>query len=432
MISPAFEALKVHKQFILYRLSPNKTRPEKNDKLPCDASGRMVNAHDPTHWMTADVATSQVQKLGNNLGIGFVLTSDCKRFCLDIDNCLQLDNQWSQLAYQLCEMFPGAAVEVSASGRGLHVWGSYVGAMPSHSCKNEALGIELYTEKRFIALGRPDGASGNIDTDCTLALHSLIALYFPTNTEQSQALEWTTAPSANWRGPTDDNELIQRALRSKSAASVFGNKVTFADLWAANIPALKHSYPDPTRAYDASQADAALAQHLAFWTGKDCERIRRLMQGSALVREKWTRKDYLPRTILGAVGRQEQVLAEKTPTTLPPSLTIPSGTIDELRPEDFCAYLPTHSYINKRTREFHSAEAINGHLRRFSDSLGMKPAAWLDMFQFVHQLSWLPGQPEIVHGMIVENGHLRPDRQDLQPLPSIRCCCERSLSKPMA
>ena len=43
---------------------------------------------------------------------------------------------------------------------------------------------------------------------------------------------------------------------------------------------------------------------LAFWTGRDCERIRALMNKSALARDKWEREDYLPRTILGAVGRQ--------------------------------------------------------------------------------------------------------------------------------
>jgi len=77
--------------------------------------------------------------------------------------------------------------------------------------------------------------------------------------------------------------------------------------------ALAAAYPDPegTRRYDASSADAALAQHLAFWTGSDCERMQRLMRRSALVREKYEREDYLPRTILSATSRQTTWCVDK-------------------------------------------------------------------------------------------------------------------------
>jgi P4 family phage/plasmid primase-like protien len=327
MIAPALETLKTHRQFILYRLSPSQARPGKTDKFPCDASGRVVSAHDPAHWMSAQGAERLAQQFGNGYGVGFVLTPDSKRFCLDIDNCLQADGQWSPLALQLCAMFPGAAVEVSASNCGLHIWGSYTGDMPLHGCKNEALGIELYTEKRFIALGRPDGTVGTVATDCTMAIHSAIALYFPPDAALALAQEWTTAPCAEWRGPTDDDALIQRAMRSQSTASAFGGKATFSDLWTGNAEALGRSYPAEGRPYDASQADAALAQRLAFWTGKDCERIRRLMERSALARDKWNRADYLQRTILGAVGRQEEVLTDKAPTPLPLPVTAPAGAV---------------------------------------------------------------------------------------------------------
>ncbi len=327
MIAPALEALKAHRQFILYRLSPSQTRPGKTDKFPCNASGRVVSAHDPANWMSADSAGRFAQQFGNGYGIGFVLTPDARRFCLDIDNCLQPDGQWSPLALQLCAMFPGAAIEVSASNCGLHIWGSYTGDMPLHGCKNEALGIELYTDKRFIALGRPDGTTGNVATDCTMAVHSAIALYFQPDAAQALAQEWTTAPCAEWRGPTDDDALIQRAMRAQSTASAFGGKATFADLWAGNAEALGRSYPDPLRPYDASSADAALAQRLAYWTGRDCERIKRLMEGSALNREKWGREDYLQRTILGAVGRQEEVLTDKAPAPLPLAMTPPAGAV---------------------------------------------------------------------------------------------------------
>lgn len=124
-------------------------------------------------------------------------------------------------------------------------------------------------------------------------------------------VEWTDEPCTEWRGPTDDDELIRRALASKSAAAAFGGRASFADLWNNNGAALMHAYPAEGRMYDASSADAALAQHLAFWTGLNCERILSLMERSGLVRDKWDREDYLRRTILGAVARQEEVFIDE-------------------------------------------------------------------------------------------------------------------------
>ncbi|WP_396126770.1 phage NrS-1 polymerase family protein [Acidicapsa ligni] len=79
----------------------------------------------------------------------------------------------------------------------------------------------------------------------------------------------------------------------------------------ADAKALALAYPDPARGYDASAADSAIAQHLAFWTGKNCERIRNIMYQSKLVRDKWEREDYLPRTILGVVARQVDVFIDE-------------------------------------------------------------------------------------------------------------------------
>ncbi len=56
---------------------------------------------------------------GDGYGIGFVMTEDTKVFCLDVDDVLS-NGQWHPIVPQLCAMLPGAAVESSVSGRGLH------------------------------------------------------------------------------------------------------------------------------------------------------------------------------------------------------------------------------------------------------------------------------------------------------------------------
>jgi putative DNA primase/helicase len=317
MIAPALHALKAHRQFIVCRLEVSKTRPGKADKLPWDHRiGRAANAHDPAIWLDHGTAIQTAMTLGNEYGVGFVLTAPSKLFCLDIDDCLQPDGQWSPLARQMCELFHGAAVEVSQSGRGLHIWGAYTGDMPLHGCKDGALRMELYTEKRFIALGRAESALGDSALDCTGQLHVLIAAHFQPAAQQCDAQEWTTSPCADWRGPADDHVLLDRAMASRSANSAFSNKARFVDLFQANTDVLTEAFPAERRAYDASSADAALAQHLAFWTGRDCERILRLMHRSQLQRDKWGRPDYLRRTILNAVARATKVYQEQTLTVL--------------------------------------------------------------------------------------------------------------------
>lgn len=139
-----------------------------------------------------------------------------------------------------------------------------------------------------------------------------------TPAERTGAL--SSAPRADWIGPEDDATLLQRAMRSSSGNTVFGKKASFADLWEANPERLAECYPpeNDRSPYNASQADAALAQHLAFWTGCHGERIERLMLESGLARDKWTQREtYLRDTIGKACAMQGDVLTAREVEPLP-------------------------------------------------------------------------------------------------------------------
>lgn len=312
-LPPALAGLASFAQFIVYTLSPHPTKPGKTNKFPVDwRDGKIASAHDPAIWMTADDALAQVAR-GVGHGIGFVFTTNDPFFFLDIDNALQADGTWSPLAQFLCSAFPGAAVEVSASGRGLHVIGVGAAAAPlGHRCKNSALGLEFYTTERFVALTGTN-AVGDARADMSVVVPWLLSNYFVA-ADTINAEEFTYAPREDWNGPADDDDLIRRALQSQSAASTFGSKASFADLWEGNADALRKFWPnaDAENGYDASSADAALASHLAFWTGCNGERIERLMRRSALVRDKWERDDYLRKfTIPRACSVQRDVCKDK-------------------------------------------------------------------------------------------------------------------------
>lgn len=304
-MNQAYTPLQQYPQFILHR-----------DKVPCNLSGQPADAHDPANWTDYQSAALLAQAMGG--GVGFVLTERDPFFVVDIDGCLT-DAGWSPLAMEVLGQLPGCLVEVSQSGKGLHIWG--VGACPPHSKKNTALHMELYTESRFIALGNMETATGWAGTDCTAILPAFVARYFAP-AHGGDAADWTDGPCEEWRGIVDDDELIETALRSRSAAATFGGAVTFSDLWFADEGQLGRFYPHADQPYDRSSADAALAQHLAFWTGKDCERMERLMRGSALARDKWEREDYLPRTILRACSLQRDVYGQRSGVELDPSIPV--------------------------------------------------------------------------------------------------------------
>jgi hypothetical protein len=334
ILPPPLGALGGYRQFVLYQLVPSVTRVGKTDKFPINPrTFKRHDAHDPSIWLDVNDAAAFAVAAGEGFGVGFVFTPADPFFFVDIDSCLE-DGQWSVAANALLQRFNGAAVEISASGRGLHIIGCGDAGPPPPARKVKyGQWFDLYTENRFVAL-TGTGALGDASTDHTPALKALVAEFLQPE-PGTTAAEWTDRPRSDWNGPVDDAELIRRAMASQSGPQAFGKRASFADLYMADGDKLRQFYPDPARTegYDASQADSALAQSLAFWTGNDCERIRRIMHTSALKRDKWEREDYLPRTILGCVARQyDTIIDKKLEIAVTPTGT---ATVVEQRGETF-------------------------------------------------------------------------------------------------
>lgn len=274
-------------QFIICKIEP---RGERTEKKPCNRHGVVTSIHTADR-MSHDDAKRLASKLGSNYRAGVILNGD-GRFCVDIDGALQDDNTWSPLALELCAAFAGCFIEVSNSGRGLHIFG-YSPTIPEHACKNVPLHIELYTSDRFICLGSM--GQGDMMFNASVPLNAVVSRYFAAQ-EKTTSAEWTTTHCEGSNPIEDDAKLIEKAheIYGKAEKAFTGDSV-FARLWRGD-----------TSDYDnnASSADGALAQYLSFMAGNNCERIERLMRKSALVRDKWKRDDYMKRTILGAVSRQ--------------------------------------------------------------------------------------------------------------------------------
>lgn len=219
-------------------------------------------------------------------------------FFVDIDGLPGDYVQDARVTEIMSMLPPGLFVEWSSGKRGLHVVGRLASPV-QHGCRNTAQHLELYTRKRGIALNIDAEPAGCMDTVADVS--QLVARYFP------PALPPPMLPAPPAVVAIDDDDLIARALSARSsAASVFGGRATFAQLWRGE-------------ADQNSENDAALACHLAYWTGRDSERIARLMWRSGLVRDKWrAHRTYLTKTIANACAHCTTVY-DPAPKVPPPA-----------------------------------------------------------------------------------------------------------------
>lgn len=317
--------LTLYTQWMCWRaIAPDDTHPRWRKELVNPHNGYAASPTDPLTW--SDYNTALNYATVNDLGVGFAFTADDPFFFVDIDDCYNPENGWSPIAVELCQRLSGAFMEASVSGTGLHIIG--MGKRPDGYMVKSPIGFDVYEWGRWVAL-TGNSAQGDASYDHSVEINRIVTSYMRPK-ETVAPTEWSAGPVPEWSGYTDDEELIQAARRSKSVAGTFAGKATFDDLWSCNAEALAVSYPhDATPdTFDHSAADAALCQHLAFWTGKDCERIDRLFRESALMRDKWNdRQQYREDTINGAVSRCKSVHQRpQTPAALATASVTPIAT----------------------------------------------------------------------------------------------------------
>lgn len=413
-----FGELATRPLFVVYELRPKSDGSGRTDKIPVDAlSLDRIDCHDPARRITLAEAELWVASLVPRApviayGIGYVLVEDSRTFFFDLDHALTAAG-WADYVAPLLAQFPGAFIETSSSGDGIHVLGSYIGPRPLHRTRCADIRAEFYTAGRFCALTGANG-SGAILTDHTGAVAALILSRFPPRDGEDDDAAWTTGPVPQWSGPASDDVLLAKAMKSGSAAAIFGGKASFADLWTQNVDKLATAYPSSTgQPYDGSGADQALANHLAYWTGNDCERIARLLRGSGLARGKHDREIYLRNTILRACASQTSWYAERVPgaavvavadVPLTPTSAAP-GTLPAPNPylrvqlprEDFMSVLSAGSYIYLPTREYWPKKSVDS-------ACGAGMSDVIDQTSPVHQLIWAPGHPEYSKGQLLVDG----------------------------
>lgn len=123
-------------------------------KVPLTVTGRAASSTDAATWSSYREAFAS----NAGAGLGFVLNGD-GIVCVDLDGCLTAGGELTATAQRVLRLAGETYVEVSPSGRGLHVWGR---AEVDRGRKLTVDGgpVELYPHGRYITVtGRAFGSS---------------------------------------------------------------------------------------------------------------------------------------------------------------------------------------------------------------------------------------------------------------------------------
>ena len=268
-LAPIPRGLHTLPQWVLWRFEE---RDGKRTKVPHQAVDPKARAEstNPKTWATFEQAREAFEA-GEGDGIGFVF-SETDPYCgVDIDGCI--DPETGEVTEQAAEIVRRlhSYTEISPSGTGLHI----IVRASLEGLKGRRKGkLEMYDRGRYFtmtghvygALRGCDGRQNELD-----AVHKL----FIARSEPPKPQPPESAPVAPVSIDIDDTALLERMFASKNGPDI-------KRLWDGDTSAHASDGND-----GESEADLALASHLAWWTNYDPARVDALFRTSALYRPKW-------------------------------------------------------------------------------------------------------------------------------------------------
>lgn len=290
--------------------------PVKYDKIPKRIDGSNGSSKDPSCWLTYKEAMDAKEKW-NFSGIGVIFSNSglvSQIVGVDFDYCLTEEGKIKQGMGVIGQFIAEAQsyTEISPSGRGLHVYfklapGQTVNLVHKRtpvSALKDFPAVEVYEDGRFFTVTNSPFQGLEYDLR-TVTAEELIALLgilgYPWQSEeekkQTEIAERRAAegvPNEDYISPFDTDEKLIRAM------FISRNGDSIRELYNGDIS----RYSD-----DASKADMAMCAHLAFWCGKNKERMRRIWLASPLGNRQKTqsRPDYQDRTLDAAINNCQEV-----------------------------------------------------------------------------------------------------------------------------
>jgi len=254
--------LKLCNQWVAWRYEQRNGRPT---KVPYRVDTlTSASTSDSTTWGEYETALNALDSKDVD-GIGFVFTTDDPFVGVDLDNCLDTQQQLKPWAQTIVEGLDSYA-EISPSGTGVKL--ILAGKKNTNRCCTK-IGdgkIEIYDTGRYFTI-----------------TGQLLAPAYTTIETRQEALETVC-------------QQVFRATTATTSSSSISSTVVIQDderlrdrmCTAKNGEKVKRLLHGDIEGFGShSEADLALATHLAFWTGKDRSRMDSLFRSSGLFRDKW-------------------------------------------------------------------------------------------------------------------------------------------------
>ncbi|MBF7023645.1 phage/plasmid primase, P4 family [Staphylococcus kloosii] len=279
------QELKDTNQWLAWKVEEKTSKGKREyTKVPYNVNtGYRGNATDPKTWVSYSKAFETLESSQNKYeGLGFVLSENDHYSVLDVDGCFKEkddhkecvfnDDLDSDLEEFIKWLINNTYCELSPSSTGLHAFFKN-NEVIDHESKNNAFGLELYSNKRFMTMTGKNLNDKEILNDESL-FKKIVEKYFKKSEliSKTQNVDTFIKPS----GLTDE-EVINRAVRSKNGAK-------FQDLLEGNIaPYFTEN--------GQSEAVQSILITLAHFTGCDAKQMKRIYENYGTVnRDKWTDK----------------------------------------------------------------------------------------------------------------------------------------------
>jgi hypothetical protein len=247
---------------------------KRSDKIPlCARTLLTCDVSNSIYWSSHKEAMLAILGRPEYL-MGFVITPETPYSCIDFD----ATDDPRILANQV-EIYTHikSYSERSPSGKGLHIW--VRGKLPENIVAKKE-GIEVYTRNHYMTV-TGDAVNGHHEAvDGQAMLDWLWSSY-----KKHTATIVTDGPQID-----EDDTILNRAANAT-------NGLTFSQLWSGDLTAYNG---------DASRADQALMNIIAFYTDNK-QQVARIFRMSMLGRRsKANREDYIQRTIDKAFDQKLQ------------------------------------------------------------------------------------------------------------------------------
>lgn len=289
-------------------------RNGKATKVPINpATGGRAMSDNPATWGTFEDALQHVNDVSkDNIkieGIGFMFSGD-GILGVDIDHCKDPETgSLSDEAWDIINTID-SYTEFSQSGDGIHI--ICHGKLPEG--RRRKGNVETYEVGRFFVMTGNVYDDGHSDiesrTEELAVIHSKYLASGNNNKRNSRTSAPVPPPTVSHM---NEDEIIDKATNAKNG---YLFKSLMDGTWTGNYKS-------------QSEADLAICNILAFWTGKDERMIDSIVRRSSIYREKWDERrgkyTYGESTILRAIrdttevytpGRPKQ--KSRPPAALPP------------------------------------------------------------------------------------------------------------------